>query len=47
MKVLVTAFKPFHKSTNNYSMEVLNYLNNVEKLVIDVRYDESESNKIC
>ena len=23
MKVLVTAFKPFHKSTNNYSMEVL------------------------
>ena len=40
MKVLVTAFKPFHKSTNNYSMEVLYYLNNVEKLVIDVCYDE-------
>lgn len=40
MNVLVTAFKPFNKSANNYSMEVLNFLTNVEKLIIDVNYDE-------
>ena len=40
MKVLVTAFKPFNKATNNYSIEVLNYIDNVEKRIIDVVYDE-------
>ncbi len=41
MKVLITAFKPFNKMQNNYSMEVLKYLDNVDKLVIDVLYDRS------
>ena len=41
MKVLVTAFKPFNKMEKNYSMEVLNYINGVEKLIIDVLYDDS------
>ena len=41
MKVLVTAFKPFNKANNNYSTEVLNYLTDVTKLIIDVNYDES------
>lgn len=41
MKVLVTAFKPFNKMENNYSSEVLNYLNNVDKVIIDVLYDTS------
>lgn len=40
MKVLVTAFKPFNNSLNNYSIEVLNYLNDVEKAILDVVYDE-------
>ena len=40
MRVLVTAFKPFNKATNNYSIEVLNYINNVEKTIIDVIYDK-------
>ncbi len=40
MKFLVTAFKPFNNLENNFSMEVLKYLNGVEKLVIDVLYDE-------
>ena len=40
MKVLITAFKPFNKALNNYSTEVLNYINNVEKKIIDVIYDE-------
>ncbi len=40
MKVLVTAFKPFNKAINNYSIEVLKYINNVEKAIIDVVYDE-------
>ncbi|MDD7736036.1 MAG: hypothetical protein SOW55_00360 [Bacilli bacterium] len=39
MKVLVTAFKPFNNQINNYSLEVLNYLVNVDKLLIDVVYD--------
>lgn len=40
MKVLVSAFKPFYKANNNYSIEVLNYINNVDKCIIDVIYDE-------
>ena len=39
MKVLVSAFTPFNKANNNYSLEVLNYLENVEKIVVDVIYD--------
>lgn len=41
MQVLITAFKPFNKMKNNYSMEVLKYLDGVDKLVIDVLYDRS------
>ena len=41
MKVLVTAFKPFNNLENNYSMEVLNYITDVDKVVIDVCYDYS------
>lgn len=41
MKVLVTAFKPFNKSPNNYSIEVLKYIENVDKMILDVIYDES------
>ena len=40
MKVLVSAFKPFYKASNNYSIEVLNYINDVDKCIIDVIYDE-------
>lgn len=40
MNVLVTAFKPFNNESLNYSEEVLRYINNVDKLVIDVVYDE-------
>lgn len=40
MKVLVTAFKPFNKMENNYSQEVLKYIKDVDKLVIDVVYDQ-------
>ena len=39
MKVLVTAFKPFNNAKNNYSIEVLNHLSGVDKLIIDVKYD--------
>ena len=39
MKILVTAFQPFNNQDNNYSLEVLNYLVNVDKLLIDVVYD--------
>jgi pyrrolidone-carboxylate peptidase len=39
MKVLVTAFKPFNKASNNYSIEVLKHLSGVDKLIIDVNYD--------
>ena len=39
MKVLVSAFTPFNKANNNYSLEVLNYLENVDKIVVDVIYD--------
>lgn len=40
MKVLVTAFKPFNNQTINYSSEVLKYIENVDKLIVDVIYDE-------
>lgn len=40
MKVLLSAFKSFNNASNNYSMEVLKYINNVDKIVIDVLYDE-------
>ena len=41
-KVLISAFKPFYKSINNYSMEVLEYINTdlVDKRIIDVVYHE-------
>lgn len=40
MKVLVTAFKPFNNLDINYSMEVLKYIENVDKLILDVIYDD-------
>ena len=40
MNVLVTAFKPFNDQKLNYSQEVLSYIDNVDKLIIDVVYDE-------
>ncbi len=40
MKVLITAFKPFNNMSNNYSNEVLKYINNVDKIILDVVYDE-------
>ena len=40
MKILVTAFKPFNKLNNNYSEEVLKYIENVDKYVLDVVYDK-------
>lgn len=40
MKVLVTAFKPFNKNNINYSQEVLKYIVNVDKEIIDVVYDK-------
>lgn len=43
-KILISAFKPFYKASNNYSEEVLKYihLNDVllTKVVLDVVYDE-------
>ena len=39
MKVLVTAFKPFNNKINNYSQEVINFIHNVDKLIIDVVYN--------
>lgn len=40
-KVLISAFKPFYKSKNNYSMEVLSQINlDVDKVILDVVYDE-------
>jgi pyrrolidone-carboxylate peptidase len=41
MKVLVTAFKPFNNMPNNYSMEVLEYITDVDKVILDVCYDYS------
>ena len=40
MKVLVTAFKPFNKMPNNYSSEVLKCISGVDKIILDVAYDE-------
>ena len=40
MKLLVTAFKPFGKCTNNYSEEVIKHISNVDKIVLDVCYDK-------
>ena len=40
MNVLVTSFKPFNDQKINYSQEVLSYIDNVDKLIIDVVYDE-------
>ena len=40
MKVLVTAFKPFNNNKNNYSEEVLKYIETVDKKILDVVYDK-------
>ena len=40
MKLLVTAFLPFNNSTNNYSSEVIKYIKNVDKEILDVVYDK-------
>lgn len=40
MKVLVTAFEPFNNLNNNYSIEVVNYLDGVTKVILDVVYDD-------
>ena len=40
MKVLVTAFTPFGKCTNNYSSEVIKHIKNVDKVILDVCYDK-------
>lgn len=43
-KVLISAFKPFNNLNNNYSSEVLNYINSneyiIDKVILDVIYDE-------
>ena len=41
MKILLSAFKPFNNSLNNYSEEVLKNIDDVEKIVLDVLYDKS------
>lgn len=43
-KVLVSAFKSFNNATTNYSLEVLKYISNVEKIIVDVLYDECYRN---
>ena len=40
MKLLVTAFLPFNNSKNNYSSEVIKYIKNVDKEILDVVYDK-------
>ena len=40
MKVLMTCFKPFNHQQMNYSYEVLKYIDNVDKVVLDVVYNE-------
>ena len=40
MKVLMTCFKPFNHQQINYSYEVLKYIENVDKVVLDVVYNE-------
>lgn len=46
MKVLITAFTPFNKSKNNYSLEVLNKIQAVDKTILDVCYDKCY-NDLC
>ena len=44
MKVLVSAFKPFNNSKNNYSEEVLKYIENVDfvnRMIKMEYYDEN------
>ena len=40
MKVLLTAFTPFNKETINLSSEVLSYINDYDKIILDVVYDK-------
>ena len=40
MKVLVSAFKPFNNQYKNLSIEVLKYINNVDRCIVDVIYDD-------
>ncbi len=40
MKTLVSAFLPFNGQTNNYSLEVLKKIDNVDKIILDVVYDK-------
>ena len=35
MKVLVTAFKPFNNQNINYSIEVLKFITDVDKMIVD------------
>ncbi len=44
MKVLISAFTPFNKMPNNYSSEVLKYIDGVDKIILDVVYDECFNN---
>lgn len=46
MKVLITAFTPFNKSKNNYSLEVFKKIQGVEKTILDVCYDKCY-NDLC
>lgn len=41
MRVLVTSFTPFNNFNNNYSTEVINYINGVTKVLLDVLYDDA------
>ena len=49
MKVLVTSFRPFNNFKNNYSTEVLKYINCTDKCILDVVYDKcyEELNNNC
>lgn len=40
MKVLLTAFKPFNNETSNFSIDVLNKINNPDKIILDVVYNK-------
>ena len=48
MKVLISAFKNFNNASNNYSAEVLHYIHNVDKIILDVVYDKcyEQMNKV-
>lgn len=43
-KVLITSFLPFNKAINNYSLEVSKHIKNVDKIILDVLYDEAYYN---